>query len=402
MTSPTAVTIASDVISISCSDYSSQKETLCKGRFEENSQLTTIEAEAFARFKSLSFFSLENCNLIREIPSNCFLDCSSLKTVILPKDGILETLNGSSFSGTNITSLKLPPSVKNILKGSDKRGAFSYAKEFQKFEFYSRNGLETVNEYAFFFTSLIEFDVGPNLNSISAVAFENIGSSFVRFTSSGSNENFCVIDNILYSGNNKTLICCPHGYIPKSICSSVLKIGNEAFHSSIVKHFNFLHNGITKFISYSFSLANMETIDIPETVTAIDGSSFLFCRNLRSIILPPIRVIYESTFSECIKLRTIVIMNGTNQINNNAFYNCKSVRDIYIPSSVTQVSTSAFNLSSIGRCGVHCPFDKRSDILTWNGFTDSSFDRCFELKTFKSNCRSSPVPIIHFFILIHS
>ena len=231
MDNTTEIIIPKDKTTITASDYSSIKDTLKKVSFEENSKLEEIGEGSFSQFKTLEYFSLSNCNSIREIPVKCFYYCTSLKTVILPENGVLETLRGHSFACTAIKTLKLPPSVKNILCITQtKDGAFVHASKFEKFEFYSTNGIEVVDEYIFIGTKLVEFDVGPSLKTINGVTFEHVTSSFVRFIASGGeNEKFCVEDKILYSNDKTALICCPHGYVPNSICTSVIRIKGEAF-----------------------------------------------------------------------------------------------------------------------------------------------------------------------------
>jgi hypothetical protein len=286
--------------------------------------------------------------------------------------------------------------------GSSSGGAFSNAAQFQKFEFYSTNGIETVQRHAFSGSRITEFDVGPNLKSLNAVAFESVGACFVKFTSSGENSVFSIENNILYDFNKNTLICCPHGFISQSICSTVTMLDEETFHYSIAREINFLHSGITEISFYCFARANAEVIVIPETVHTIQIYSFKGCKYLKSIILPPVLSIEEGLLYECTRLRTVVMNNGTEKIGRLAFYKCNAVKEIYVPSSLTDISESAFDDSSVGKCGVRCLMDKRSVIISWKGFSVASFDTCLETNAIKPVCRNSINFNYYVILLIHS
>lgn len=109
----------------------------------------------------------------------------------------------------------------------------------------------------------------------------------------------------------------------------------------------------------------IESVDIPETVTQIGGFVFDGCTNLKSIKLPPnlidmwqyaltrmsietieipgsLKAIIPFVFNQCNSLKTVVIHEGCRQIDAWAFKDCTALSDVYIPASLTQISDKAF------------------------------------------------------------
>ena len=76
---------------------------------------------------------------------------------------------------------------------TENRGPFSHNLNFKEIKFYSDNSLIDVGKYSFKSTSLVEFEIGPNLVTISGTTFEHV-STFKRYVmrSGTSNSNFFV------------------------------------------------------------------------------------------------------------------------------------------------------------------------------------------------------------------
>ena len=104
--------VSSSVSSIKCVDVLEWKNKLIKLSFEQNSQLVSIEDSSFKEFKYLQKVDFSNCNQLPSISHCAFYLCSSLKEIIFPENGVLESLYGGCFSYTNIETIKLPKSLK--------------------------------------------------------------------------------------------------------------------------------------------------------------------------------------------------------------------------------------------------------------------------------------------------
>lgn len=110
----------------------------------------------------------------------------------------------------------------------------------------------------------------------------------------------------------------------------------------------------------------MESIDIPNSVTAIGPEAFAWCDSLDNIILPhnlleikygtfegcsslthitiPVRVreLGHSAFSGCSALSNLVIPSSLKKIGNWAFTECVNLTELLIPFSVTNLGENAF------------------------------------------------------------
>ena len=109
----------------------------------------------------------------------------------------------------------------------------------------------------------------------------------------------------------------------------------------------------TKWIgSRAFSNCAMTSINIPNSVTEIQGAAFYRCNSLTSIVLPNgLTRIAHQTFLLCDSLTSVVMPNNVTEIDYGAFEDCRSLESIVIPDSVVYIWYGAFagcrNLTSI-------------------------------------------------------
>jgi len=88
----------------------------------------------------------------------------------------------------------------------------------------------------------------------------------------------------------------------------------------------------------------INSISIPNSVTAIDANAFRNCKSLKEIIMSNnITLIRENAFYNCEKLCSITIPDGVDTISNHSFAYCSSLTTINIPNSVTAIGTGAFS-----------------------------------------------------------
>lgn len=91
------------------------------------------------------------------------------------------------------------------------------------------------------------------------------------------------------------------------------------------------------------------TLNYP--ATQIGGSAFLRCKTLKSIVIPnSVETIDDKAFLECSNLSNITIGNGVRLIGPNAFL-ASGLKEVTIPNSVSTISEAAFanctNLSTV-------------------------------------------------------
>ncbi len=89
---------------------------------------------------------------------------------------------------------------------------------------------------------------------------------------------------------------------------------------------------VTKISAWSFSHnKSIESVVIPSSVKAIDGSSFSNCESLKYLEIPnSVEAIGVSAFHGCISLETVKIGAGVNEIGYDAFYYCKGIKEFIV------------------------------------------------------------------------
>ena len=130
-------------------------------------------------------------------------------------------------------------------------------------------------------------------------------------------------DGVLYSRKNKMLICYPCSKTDRtfSVMKGTLSISNYAF----------------------YGCKQLESINLPATVTDICDGAFMGCTGLVSITLPDsLLSIGEFAFSECLSLKGVTIPDGVSQLETGTFSNCESLTNVSFPENMTQIGESAF------------------------------------------------------------
>ena len=92
------------------------------------------------------------------------------------------------------------------------------------------------------------------------------------------------------------------------------------------------------------SCSGLTNIEIPNSVTSIDGHAFSGCSGLTSIKLPnSIKSIGSSAFQNCTGLTNIEIADGVTSMGDFVFYGCESLKCIKIPYGVKSLSIQTFD-----------------------------------------------------------
>ena len=105
-----------------------------------------------------------------------------------------------------------------------------------------------------------------------------------------------------------------------------------------------LPQGITALEDYAFYYCSLlESIELPEGITSIPGSCFDCCSNLQSVAIPnSVTSIGGSAFSGCYNLTSLSLPEGVTSIGNSAFYNCSNLTTLYLPKSLKSIGQNAF------------------------------------------------------------
>jgi len=124
----------------------------------------------------------------------------------------------------------------------------------------------------------------------------------------------------------------------------VTYIGNRAFAYLHGLESVTIPNTVTAIGDEAFEECGMTSVAIPNSVTVIGSAAFFGCAELTSAALPDgITVIKASLFKGCVRLASVNIPNGVIEIESEAFENCRALTSVTIPDNVTAIGEEAFS-----------------------------------------------------------
>ncbi len=94
----------------------------------------------------------------------------------------------------------------------------------------------------------------------------------------------------------------------------------------------------------AFAYSDVESVEIPITITSIGEGAFYRCESLKKVNIPiSVKSIGKNLFRDCTSLKSITLHDNITSIEDGAFWGCSSLESITIPDSVTSIGHSAFS-----------------------------------------------------------
>jgi len=156
------------------------------------------------------------------------------------------------------------------------------------------------------------------------------------------NETYCAVNNCLIETATKKLVLgCKTSVIPND--GSVESIGEFAFAGSDLKALS-IPNKITS-IGYSAFIFcdDLKKLEIPNSVTQIGPFAFGQCSSLEELIIPnSVTSVGTGAFNNCSALSTVTVGNGVTAISDQMFQLCTSLTSISLPANLTVIGDDAF------------------------------------------------------------
>ena len=117
----------------------------------------------------------------------------------------------------------------------------------------------------------------------------------------------------------------------------------------------------------------LKSIILPKNLEIIYEYSFEHCSSLKEIVIPEkVKIIDDYAFLNCISLKKLSILNNIKKIGRCSFAGCSSLKEIVIPESVKKINMLAFN---------NCSSLEKITILNKNVLIlFGAFDNCSSLK----------------------
>lgn len=270
LSSVTKIYVPASVQKIDLCAFSMAPE-LTAVEFEEGSQLTSIEDQAFEDCAKLEKIHIPNS--VVSIGKSAFTFCTALKDVLLPQN--LQKLDYGTFSTcSSLTNIEIPQNCKVI-------GEFAFAN-CTSLNSISVSGTDSIGKKAFYHcATLSDVNLGEGLKFIGDSVFARCGAlkrlllpasldsvgvrltlhcpSFTGFDVAAGNASMMSEDGILYSKDKGMLYECPQTYSSDFfvVSPATRKINAMAF----------------------FECYNVKGIKIPGTIEGI-GEASLSCNGM--------------------------------------------------------------------------------------------------------------------------
>jgi len=302
--------------------------------------------EMFMGCTSLEEVDLSACTKLTALGSYVFQDCINLKTVLLPDS--INTINYHTFMNT--------PSLKNLNTPAS---------------------LTTISGKAFYNSGIEKFHIGANVNlSSDGGCFNNcpnleltiddantkvslIDNMFiVRSATSAGKTTYTLLSVINASGEIRLpenvaigtyALMGLEGVTKITVPSTTVSVGNYAFYQFSGKEVVF-EDGNYTFSGSIFDSSSVETVTLPSYIYSqsekvfFPGNMFLNCKSLKSIVIPEnVEEINDGAFQGCTALESVTLNEGLKVICNKAFLDCASLKQIIIPSTVEEIQDYVFS-----------------------------------------------------------
>ena len=217
---------------------------------------------------------------------------SEANSITLPNTVV--TIESGAFQGCSCKSVDLGQGVEVI-----KSDAFNFSRSLESLSVLPAC-LKT-----------IEVNPFPGLDDLKAIEVDE------------ANPYFKSIDGVLFTKGGTKLISYPYGKGTKYVIpEGTDTIGNSAFNT----------------------FQAMEEITFPSTLKVVQGSAFIYCRNMVSTNDLPegLEYIGASSFSNC-RVLNITLPSTLTYLGYSAFNNARGITSIHIPGAIETVPSNCFN-----------------------------------------------------------
>ncbi len=269
--------------------------------------VTSIGEEAFRDFNNVESVSL--CGTLTSIGYRAFENCAGLTELIIP-DSVTELSTYAFRNCCNISELKLSDNI-TVLDDSVFEGCTSL-----------KNIILPAKLEEIYTNSSHTFEGCINIES---------------YDISEDNENFEVVDGVLYNKDVTTVITCPFAKKNIEIPETVNELGIFCFMNCAFETVDLPE--ISKITWGAFKGSDITEIEIPASAEKIERWAFTDCDKLEAINVPGnIKTIDAHAFDGCSSAKTIELGEGIRSIFGCVFIGCSSVKKIEFPDSLVSLA----------------------------------------------------------------
>lgn len=297
----------------------------------------------------------------RLIADGAFEGCENLAALALPET--VEYIGADAFLGTGLVDNKENWSNNALII---EHALISVDKEYNGV-FSVPDGVRTIADCAFEHAKVTEVTTPETLKFIGYNAFwdcqelvsislgksvETLGRGPFRMcnklqtiTVHEDNENFAVIDGVLYNYQLSSVIRCPQTLSGKvALPHSIRKINAYAFEWCTGIESIEIPEGCVFIGNSAFSTCeNLSDVFLPKTLEYIDSSAFSYCNSIDSIVIPDsVYYLGKYAFNCCHNLKEVEIGDGVEELKYCLFESCEKLNTVTLGENIKEIDETAF------------------------------------------------------------
>ncbi len=330
--------------------------------FEEGSQLTTIENQAFRYCTVITEFTIPET--VTKIGTDAFRGCEKLMSITIPEKvteiGAAAFMDCEVLTTVNFNAIEVRTSNQNIFRNCNIHTILIGEKVtiLPAYLFYGAKFSTNSGESEIVYITLT---IPASVGEIGEYAFSNITNLSKVYFAEGS--SLKTVGTYAFNECTALTKC--------SLPDGVESIGNAAFRGCTKLEEMKIPASLVTLGNYAFYQCSLvEEYVIPANVTAILDNTFYANTSLKSITFEGYNIsqIGANAFADCTKLEAVDIPSGTTSIGDYAFSGDSALTEVRIPSSVSEIGVDAFK----GCTNAVFYVVKGSYAETWlmeNGFT---------------------------------
>ena len=302
--------------------------------FSEGSQLYEIGKYSFFECTSLKSIDLSPCTGLESIGESAFSK-SGIQSITFPT-GSLKTLGQSCFSSSDLASIIIPKSIVCIYSQ-----CFISCSKLTSITFETGINLNEFSGRMLQGTSITTITIPKTTKVFNTNCFEH-DSCLKSINVEEGNEKFASYDGVLY---NK-LLTIIYSFPPAKtgtyqlLNTTVEILGASSMYSRLNEMI--FPSTLNIIRGWAFGCSSFTRVVIPDSVTTIESSAFIYCGSLTSITLSKsLTKLSDSTFYNC-NLEEIVIPEGITEIGSSCFKGNSRLTTIILPSTLKLLGGGVF------------------------------------------------------------
>lgn len=292
------------------------------------SGVTYIEYDILSLCNNLESITVAKENIAYHSEGNCLIETASgtlvsgCKSSVIPTDGSVKAIAPGAFGSCRyLSNITIPNSVISI-------GYNAFNGCIGLTDIIIPDSVIEIGYSAFGNCSgLTEITIPASVTKIDGAIIWGKDVKLTGIYVDKASNSFKSVDGILFTKDGKRLV----NYLP----------GKEDKSYTVPR-------GVETIGMLAFSDSNIESIDMPDSVTSIEGWAFSVCSSLTNINIPDkVTNIKEWAFYYCTGLTSIVIPSSVTNISENAFHSCTSLTAVTILSKDVEIHDDSYAIPEI-------------------------------------------------------